>query len=219
MYNITLVCTRHEELGKCNPIELYKIIESLNPEIVFEEIPPSYFEQYYIQKTRNNLETDTISKYLETHKIEHIPVDSDDVPSESMFQKNARIHKRIEGRADVNGFHYRNFIDRHITHAKTYGFRYLNSINCSYHFDEIHDAIEKGLQKLGDDELFQFHELWKGIIENRDNEMLKNIYNYSKKNSYDKAIFTVGAAHRKSIMEKIEEYERKEEFKLNWTFL
>ena len=47
--------------------------------------------------------------------------------------------------------------------------------------------------------------------------MLDNIYNYSKDHSYDKAIFTLGAGHRKSIMKKIQEYNLKENFKLNWT--
>ena len=49
-------------------------------------------------------------------------------------------------------------------------------------------------------------------------EWLKNIYDYSKENCYDKAIFTVGAGHKKSLIEKIHEYEKKEKFKLNWSF-
>ena len=51
-----MACTRHDEVGKCNSNELYKIIESINPELIFEEIPPSYFDEYYMRKTRNNLE-------------------------------------------------------------------------------------------------------------------------------------------------------------------
>ena len=69
MYNITLISTRHDEVGKCNSNELYKIIESINPELIFEEIPPSYFDKYYIDRSCNNLETDTINKYLETHDV------------------------------------------------------------------------------------------------------------------------------------------------------
>ena len=45
MYNITLVCTRHEELGACNSHEMHKILETINPEVIFEEIPPSFFDQ------------------------------------------------------------------------------------------------------------------------------------------------------------------------------
>jgi hypothetical protein len=34
----------------------------------------------------------------------------------------------------------------------------------------------------------------------------------------DKALFFVGSGHRKSIIEKIQEYNEKEEIKLNWNF-
>lgn len=36
--------------------------------------------------------------------------------------------------------------------------------------------------------------------------MLQNIYRYSEKHSYERAIFTIGAAHRKSVIEKISEF-------------
>ena len=52
--------------------------------------------------------------------------------------------------------------------------------------------------------------------ENRENAMLYNIYNYSKANEYDQAIFLIGANHRKSIMQKIRQYENQSEIKLNW---
>ncbi|OQP51212.1 hypothetical protein A4R26_29815 [Niastella populi] len=85
MYNVILIGTRHEAIGKCNADELCKIIERINPDVIFEEIPPSYFDTFYINKSRRNLETDSINKYLESHIIKHIPVDSDDVPPESFF--------------------------------------------------------------------------------------------------------------------------------------
>ena len=50
MNNITLICTVHEEKGICNINELYKIIERINPEIIFEEINPSAFDEYYKDK-------------------------------------------------------------------------------------------------------------------------------------------------------------------------
>ena len=40
----------------------------------------------------------------------------------------------------------------------------------------------------------------------RENYMLQNIYRYSEKHSYERAIFTIGAAHRKSVIEKISEF-------------
>lgn len=218
MYDITLISTRHDEVGNCNSNKLYKIIESVNPEVIFEEIPPSYFDRYYISRTRRNLETDTINWYLETHSIEHIPVDSDDVPSESFFEKYGEMMKRVEGLTDINGFNYRTLIDNNRSYIEMYGFRYLNSVHSISHNDGIREAVEKGLEKINNDKLSETYKLWSDVIEKREHEMLQNIYRYSKEHSYDRAVFTLGAGHRKSIIEKIRDYGKNELLKLNWTF-
>ena len=125
---------------------------------------------------------------------------------------------RIEGLADVNGFNYRNLTDRNKMSIFISGFKHLNSVYCDFLNNEIQNAIEQGLLKLNDDKLLETFKLWKDINDNRENEMLQNIYRYSQDRSYARAIFTVGSAHRKSIMQKIQEYETKEELKLNWSF-
>ena len=51
----------------------------------------------------------------------------------------------------------------------------------------------------------------------RENVMLQNIYNYSKENQYNKAVFLIGAEHQRSIVQKIKEHEKLSEIKLNWT--
>lgn len=218
MYDITVVCTRHEELGRCNSNELYQIIVGINPEVIFEEMPLSYFDRYYIHKSKRNLESDTINRYLERYMLKQVPVDAENVPSESFFQDYRNLLKRIEGLADINGFNFRELIDRNKEYVYTHGFDYLNSFyNDNLHV-ELNDAIEKGLEKLGDDKLFHAYEFWKAFHDNRENEMLRNIYKYSKEHHYEKAIFFIGAYHRKSMMQKTEEYNRSEEIKLNWIF-
>lgn len=218
MHNIILICTRHSEIGECNINALHKIIERIEPDLIFEEIPPSYFDYYYITKTRSNLETDTINRYVENHRVEHIPIDSDDLPPESFFQDHKYLLERIEGLADRNGFDYRTLSDTKKMCIRNYGFNYLNSDQCVNINQEIYNAIERGLQKINDYKLFETFNLWNEINEKRENDMLKNIYKYSKDYSYEKAIFTVGSAHKKSISIKIEKYEEEEKIKLNWIF-
>lgn len=215
MHNITLINTRHQALGECNSNVLHQIIESINPEVIFEETSTEF------SKSRNHfsLEGYTIGMYSVTHKIKRVPVDSVDMPSEIFFQKHENLLKRIEGLADINGSNYRNFTDKHKEYVELYGFKYLNSIDCINIKAEINNAIENGLQKINNDQLFKTHQLWKDINEKRENEMLQNIYKYSKENSYDRAIFTLGSGHRKSIIQKIEEYEKNETLKLNWIIL
>ena len=218
MYNITMISTKHDEFGLCTINELYKIIEAINPEVIFEEIPPSFFDEYYVTKTRRNLETDTINKYLENHSIRHIPVDSDKVPSDSFFGDSEYMHKRIEGLTDINGFNYRTFIDKNSRYTRMYGFQYFNSSHVIGIQNEIDDAIEKGLQKINNEKLNQTYQIWKEVSDNRENEMLQNIYNHSKENQYNQALFLIGSGHRKSIIEKIENYKAQENNELNWTF-
>ncbi len=94
----------------------------------------------------------------------------------------------------------------------------MNS-NCSIIVnDEINDAIEKGLIKIDSDKLNQTYQLWKDVNNRRENEMLNNIYEYSKIHKYDNAIFTVGSGHRKSLMNKVVSFNGKSSIHTNWTF-
>jgi predicted ferric reductase len=59
-----------------------------------------------------------------------------------------------------------------------------------------------------------FHQKVNDSIDEYENSMLRNIYSFYNEKSFQKAIFMCGAAHRKSISEKI----KKSEIKLNWSF-
>ena len=111
MYNINTILTRHAGYGHCNSNALYNIIESIGPEIIFEAVPPSYLDRYYVSKTQRNLESETINKYIEKYRIQHIPVDSDDVPPDSFFNDLQDLYRRVEGLADINGYNYRTHTD------------------------------------------------------------------------------------------------------------
>lgn len=218
MQNITLIGTRHEEAGICTSDQLYKIFEIINPKVIFEEIPPSYFDKYYVTNARRNLESDTVLRYLKSHTIQHFPVDSDDVPPDSFFKDLEHLHKRIEGLTDVNGFNYRNFVDKNSLYVKRYGLPYTNSDKSISITEEIKISIEKGLEVINDEKLFETYQKWKEINEKRENEMLMNIHSYCKENDFDIAIFMVGFAHRKSLMQKISEFKANPEIKINWIF-
>ena len=218
MYTITLISTRHQSLGKCNSEELYQIIERINPEVLFEEIPPTYFDKYYVEKSHSNLETDTISRYIQHHEINHIPVDSDNIPEEEFFKDYEHMIQRIENLASVIGFDYRNLVDNNRSYIDRYGFEYLNSNHSININKQINNVIENGLQKLDNDKLFQTFKLWNEVNEMRENHMLQNIYTYRKKHKYERAIFMIGAAHRNAIIEKVANFDRIENIKLNWIF-
>jgi len=97
------------------------------------------------------------------------------------------------------------------------GFHFLNSDDCDELFDKIHIIEENVLLEINDARLSYQYKTEIELHDKRENEMLHNIYNYSKQYLFNKALFICGAEHRKSIMQKIQGYELKEKLKLNWT--
>jgi hypothetical protein len=241
MYNITLIGTNHSEKGECNSDTLYKIIEDINPEVIFEEIPRVLFDMFYngkchfdeLHKTLkyklpNNildrieilplsetpLEINCVKKYLQNYNIKNITVDID-INSE-LSTKMEMMFGEFYKHDDV----YKKLVDKDKLLTEQYGFDYLNSEKY-LDLDEKMKLRERQLIEsncFNKNELLHIYELsFKEIIDDRENAMLRNIYNYSKENVYNQAVFLIGARHRKSIMQKIIKYDKAFEIKLIWT--
>lgn len=215
MYNITLIGTHHSDLGKSNSDELHNIIESISPTVIFIELSEDLFDRVYIRNQLANepSEIKSTKRYLLKHNIEIIPVDIEPYKNlplsdiEYMFNefKRYNVYKKLD--------------DELYKMTKKDGYPFLNSKECM----ELHEKkriTEKDLMQfmMNQNQLLRIHKLFYEEQEIREKEMLRNIYNYSKENRYETAVFTIGAGHRKSLMQKIQEYKSKEELKLNWTF-
>jgi len=204
----------HSEGGKCTSDELFKIIESIKPEVIFEEISIDISDKIYNQHFPNEfLEVKCIRNYIKNYPINHITVDIDASPNLSkneidfMFDtfKSYDVYKSIEQEQKLL--------------IEQYGFAFLNSKKCSELFDEIMHT-EKYLIGFGinKSKLLRIHKLFHEEQDNRENAMLQNIYNYGNENPFNQAVFLIGCAHRKSVAQKIAKFETKEKLKLNWTF-
>lgn len=214
MYNITLISTEHRESGKCSSNELHKIIEAINPDVIFEEeTDDEKFQEYYNEENSfNSLEVQCIKKYIQNHDIKHIPVDIitnfNYKEWDFMFKTFRKYHV------------YKQIIKEHCELRDKDGFAYLNSEKCLELFDKI-KMTEKQLiefSEINKNELLRIYNSFHKEHDKRENAMLLNIYNYSKEYQYNQAVFLLGYAHRKSIIEKIKAYKPTENFKLNWTF-
>lgn len=240
MHNITIVASIHTEKGKCNSEELYKIIDQINPEIIFEELPiiisdllykgKCDFDEYYkilnynlannivdligvLPSSEIPLEVNCIRKYLQNHNILNIPVDivTDPETSERIGMMFHEFYKHD----DV----YKKLVDECELLIEQLGFEFLNSKD----YLKIAEKIMLREKQLIDsnnylkDELINIYDLFsKEIIDDRENAMLRNIYNFSKENAYNQAVFLIGAGHTKSIMERILKYEITSDVHLNW---
>lgn len=216
MYNITLVSTLHSERGICNSNELYRIFESLSPEIIFEEMCPDLHDRFYNknQIPFETLETKAVKMYLLNNNAQNVPVDIDPDPNISMhdiqhmfstFKKYA-VYSRLE--------------DEQYIKTEKEGFSFLNS-------QEFIDLNQK--KKLVEIELLEFmskqlllhriHKQFYNEQETREYKWLENIYEFSSSHSYEKAIFYCGASHRESVLQKIDSYKVKYGPNLNWTLI
>lgn len=230
MYNITLISTKHSEIGKCNHNELYKILESINPEVIFDELPSHYFDMYFsdsydmycansILLNRNTpktpIEVKCIKKYKQNYNVKILPVDIDVTPKLSKHQDEIFF-------MSSTFFKYEEYkeLDNEIeTLIAQEGFNYLNS-DIFLVYLERKEILEKNIMEseIEKDRLLNIYKLFHAEqCNNRENEMLENIYNYSKENQYNQAVFLIGAEHKKSIIKKNIEYEKLSGIKLNWS--
>ena len=204
MHNIRLVCTFHSESGKCNADELYKIIEHINPDVVFEELTPYLYDIIYNKNILDESappEVKCIRKYKQQHNIKNIPVDNE---VDSNFTNEIDFLFSSFKKYNI----YNEIEIEQIKLVAQEGFAYLNSENCSKLFEKQR-ITEKQLLAFEGINKFKLNNIYKTFYEeqdNRENEMLRNIYTYSKENNYNQAVFLIGAAHRSSIIRKIAEY-------------
>ena len=213
MYNITLLSSFHKIYGKCNPDELYKIIEAIQPEIIFEELPSDAFHFLYSEENiPESIEAITIKKYLQKHSIKHFPVDTYPVNDTDLLRdRGAQI-------IWCNSNEYRELWKQKLSKLEQYGYFFINSNDCIETLVKIRIIEKNVLSKTNNLKLLNEHEKEKILHAKREDEMLNNIYNYSKQYPYSKALFICGAEHRKPLKQKIQEYETTEDLKLNWTF-
>lgn len=208
MYNITLLSTAHKEIGKCNSEELYKIFQSIYPDVIFlEAFENSYskyhqmlFSQFGVYQER--LEIKAIQAYSQNHTFKYIPVL--DIELSEEFEAKLEIVSTNE--------EYQILLDKYISLETANGFQFLNSKE-QIAFQEKMRELEN---RIIDNKIF--HQKSNGSIDAYEHSMLRNIYSFCKENSFERAIFMCGAGHRKTITQKIAEYETKENLKLNWTF-
>ena len=204
MYDVNVISTKHK-LNQINDLkELYKIIEGIKPEVIFEELNYSCFDEAYNKQEPFSIETYTITKYIQNYLIEHIPVDTHD-----MQEINGETEDYLEKYIYENDNKYQKILDKQKQLISQDGLKATNS-------KQFHDLTE--MRKKQEEMFYQntdnekYKKTYKDWIEfnnNREYEMIKNIYNYSERHKYNKAIFLIGADHINSIKKKIQEYKKK----------
>lgn len=208
LHSIILISTVHKEIGKCNSDELCKIIQSINPDVIFLEAFENSYSNYHQSLLsqfgvyQERLEIKALQLYSQNHTFEYVPVL--DIGLSDEFEAKLEI---VSTNKD-----YQRLLDNYISLETENGFQFLNS-NKQIAFQEKMRELENRII-----ENKTFHQKANESIDAYEHSMLRNIYSFCKENSFKTAIFMCGAGHRKTIAQKITEYETKENLKLNWTF-
>ena len=161
------------------------------------------------------LEVKCLREYRQNYEIEIIPVDID------LRQKLDENQKEINFLFSTffKNEDYAILDNEKENLIAQEGFHFLNS-NKFLEFSEKKEIMEKNIMEseVQKNRLLSIYKLfYSQQYDYRENVMLQNIYNYSKENQYNKAVFLIGAEHQRSIVQKIKEHEKLSEIKLNWT--
>lgn len=214
--SIILIATRHKENGLCTSNALLQIIEQIVPDVIFEEVPPSKSDALYKGLLQDSLESHTIKRYLEKKPTSHVPVDADIDEITDIFTKSDyNVMVNMFGR---HSYEYRKLYNQRQLLADEKGFPFLNSNDWTLLSKRLDMLQEQLIKRFDNDKLTQRYKDWLNVLDIRDNEMISNIYKYVKANKCENGLFLVGVEHRRQIIDKILEFERKHQLKLDWNF-
>lgn len=213
MYNITLVCTHHSEYGKSNSDELYRIIDSIKPDIIFEELNQDLFHKFYEQNIIpfDPPEVKSVRRYIKEKTTIHIPVDIDINDTLTTSEIKNMFDKFKQYKAYLKLEEYQ----KELIYQEGYDF--LNSKKCEELVENLR-SIEKGILEfqINNDRISRLHELFYAEQNKREIEIIRNIYKFSEKMEYNQAVLLIGSGHRKTIFEKMKMFKSESNLKLNW---
>jgi len=175
-----------------------RILETIGPDVIFEEIRRSDFGAYYRDKTKSTLETRTVGRYLKVRPARQVPVDDFVIPEGFPGDINS-LFEYVES----NDIEYRGLIAER--EQKTYhlGFRYLNSPAFEALSKRARESFEKTIALSGSEDLKKKLWTWNDALRRRDASMIQNIYEFCRKSPFTEGAFLVGAEHISSILEGI----------------
>jgi hypothetical protein len=212
--SVALVSTVHEEIGLANVAELCAILEHIQPEVIFLEVPAADFDDFYENCRRENLESMAVRQYRESNHVKLVPVDLP-APSEDFHNNNRYLFGRIEKVSRTFCF----LIDSNSTYVRTEGFPYLNSERSSKLSAELYEETLSTIKWMNNDpELLAIYRSWQEKNDLREKVMMENIHNYCSGNTFDKGVFFVGAAHRQAIIDIAREQTRADPTRIQWDF-
>jgi hypothetical protein len=196
MNHVSLICTVHGEIERANVAELHAILARIQPDVIFLEVPAAALDEFYVERSRHNLESLAVTQYGKGRQIKLVPVDLP-TPEREFFEDHEHLHNRVL----EESFQYRQLLMTNHARMQRYGFAYLNSEYCDKHWLDTYEEMLTVVRRLGDPRLLSIYDRVVRKLEARDVEMMSRILSFCKSNEFEKGAFLVGAEHRCRIVE------------------
>lgn len=90
---ISLIGTVHTENGRANLTELRAILECLQPDVIFAEIPTANLTDY-VDGSHGNLESTAVALYRKRCPVDVVPVDLNE-PSGEFFRGSKEMLNKV----------------------------------------------------------------------------------------------------------------------------
>jgi hypothetical protein len=213
MSSVSVICTVHEEMGLANISELRAILERIQPEVIFLEVPPVAFDDYYENCSRQNLESVAVTQYRQGRQVDLVPVDLP-TPTEDFFSDHEYLRRRIREESPE----YRRLMKWDSDCVRGYGFAYLNSEHCSELWLNVYQDMASTIKRINDPRLVEICDLWNKTQYRREKEMMESIRKHCRANIFDTGVFLVGAAHRQAVIELSRDESAIDSTKMQWDF-
>lgn len=217
MHNIKLIFTHHSELGNYSAHALCETIYSINPDVIFEELPEKDHAIAYKIRASIAVEIDAIKMYREHNDVEQVPVDTYEV-DETNIKNLEELHNTVCKLIGIQeAIERNNIISNHKELIIKHGLAFVNSDENERLCKQEQDLLRKIVKLSNDDRLKQLEYECDELNNKREYGLINNVYKYSECNKYERAIMLIGSGHRSTILKVIEQFERKEKLKLNWS--
>jgi hypothetical protein len=199
---LIIVGTSHEENGQTNVDDLYNIICEIEPESIFEEIPIDLYSRIYeTNELPETIEVKAVRKYVNSHKIDHLPIDLNNLGSVSRNLGLKNIDEEISEYINQSSNSRIVELGRKLEYMDSKGHKQINS--------KRHFSLDRKKRKLTVKYLqMNNRELYlKNMVQNefhfgiREYNMITEINKNIRK--YNKSLLLIGYYHLESISLKL----------------
>ncbi|KEZ94466.1 hypothetical protein [Nonlabens ulvanivorans] len=211
MSTLIILGTAHSEVGVCTSEELYKIIEKINPQVVFCEISPEKLSRFVKRTDIVTPEMEVIKRLIKEKPIEIVPIDVNEDPFDKRLEA---MFSLINRKMKV----YSNANNKLLNETYVKGLPFLNSPDSDKIFRDKNSMEKHFIDKVNNQELSDFYSEWLRWNDLRENQWINLIDNNFKINKPNKAVFLVGAGHRFRLLDKIKKIHNNSENSYDWDF-